>query len=69
MFDWLKKLFGEGVIRLEGTLDDGTEVTAKMPYIGSIDTMVEEDVIETSKNQIYVKYGKRVRELRITGWY
>ncbi len=68
MFDWLKRCFGEGKIRVEGTLVDGTGFTAKLPYIGDISTMDEREILAKVRQEIRVEWGKTVATCRVVGY-
>lgn len=69
MFDWIKRLFGEGKIRARIACSDGSTGTVTVPYIGDIDTLDEEELGETIRRQVFVDYGKRVTSVAILGWY
>ncbi len=73
MFDWATRLFGEGKIRFEGecTKPDGTvvEFVVKMPYIGSLGTVTEKEIIGECVNHMFVEKGVRVTKIRIHGGY
>lgn len=69
MFDWIKKLFGEGKIRVEFTDESGKEFIGKVPYIGDITTIEEEELKEEISNQWLVKTGARIVDFKIVGWY
>jgi hypothetical protein len=69
MFDFIKRMFGEGKIRARIECDDGSTGTATVPYIGDIDTLNEEELGETIRQQVFVDYGKRVTSVTILGWY
>lgn len=68
MFDWLKRCFGEGNIRVEGTLTDGTVWRAKCPYIGDINTLDEAELFDKLRRDILVNHGKRVKTCQVIGW-
>jgi hypothetical protein len=68
MLDFIKRMFGEGEIRARIACDDGSTGTAKVPYIGDIETMNEAELSETIRQQVFVKYGKRVTSVNIIGW-
>lgn len=68
MFDWLKRCFGEGKIRVEGTLTDGTAFAAKCPYIGDIETLDEEELLYNVRRDVLVNHGKHVASCRVVGW-
>jgi hypothetical protein len=62
-------MFGEGKIRVEITFDDGSHASAKVPYIGDINTL---DVVELKnhvKRLCLVEYGRRATGVNIIGWY
>lgn len=67
MFDWIKKLYGEGKIRVECVLSGGRKCTVKMPYVGDIDTMDEIEVIQTAKDYVKVEHGLIVVSAKIVG--
>lgn len=69
IIDSIKRCFGEGKIRFEGILEDGTKFTAKMDYIGDINTLNEKEVIEDLKRKAFVEYGWRIKEAKIVGYY
>ena len=69
MFDWLKRCCGEGKIRVEITMDDGSTGIAKVPYIGDITTMDTEEVKTLVTNIAFVEYGKIVTNVKILGHY
>ena len=68
MIDWIKSLFGEGKIRVEGEFTDGTSFTAKVPYIGAISTMNETELFDNVKQSILVEHGKQVKTIRLVGY-
>lgn len=39
MFDWIRKLFGEGYITFSMVLEDGRTAPGRVPYIGDINTL------------------------------
>ena len=67
--DWLKRMFGEGKIRMEVTLADGTKGVLKMSYIGSLATADADEIKEEATNRLYVEKGLTVRSIRILGAY
>ena len=69
IFDSIKRLFGEGVIRIEGTLTDGTSFVAKQPYIGDRSEMTDKEIILDVANRIYVESGRIVLNAKIVGEY
>jgi hypothetical protein len=68
MFDWLKRCFGEGKIRVEGTLTDGTGFTAKISYIGDIDTVDKSELLDHVRRSVLVEHGERVATCRVVGF-
>jgi hypothetical protein len=68
MFDWLTRMFGEGKIRVEGTLTDGTTFAAKCPYIGDINTLDERELFAKLRADMLVNHGKRVASCRVVGF-
>lgn len=69
MFDWLKKLFGEGMIRFEMTTADGRTGIGKVPYIGDLSTIDTNEFKRDMIAQSFVKYGERVVDVKIVGYY
>jgi len=69
MFDWIKRLFGEGMIRFEMVTADGRKVIGRVPYIGDIQTLDTEEVAFDLINQCRVRYGEHVVKVRILDWY
>ena len=69
MFDFIKKMFGEGKIRTEVHFDDGSFTAVKVPYIGDINTLDVAELRRTIRKQMLVDYGKRVTQVNILGWY
>lgn len=63
MFDWLKKLFGEGHIYADIVCDDGSTGRTKAPYIGDPTTFDRNEYIEHLKAEVWHKHGKRVTEI------
>lgn len=70
MFDWLKRQFGEGKIRVEGKLIDGSGFIAKVPYIGDLSTLDKNELFETLRRTMLVEHGERVdmTSLKIIGY-
>lgn len=66
---FLKRLFGEGVIRFEGVTADGTKFTAKVGYEGSLDTLDKHEMEEYVKNRVFVETGKQIKTVKIVGMY
>ena len=63
----IKKLFGEGTIRIEGHLVGGRGFTIKMPYAGDIDTLDEEEIFQHVRDEMLVQHGKQIADLHIVG--
>ena len=68
MFDWFRKMCGEGNIRFEVILKDGRDFTVKMPFIGSIEN--EKNLINNILPVIEVELGqvKKIRIIAISGY-
>jgi hypothetical protein len=62
VFDFIKRMFGEGKIRAEFICSDGTSGSVKAPYIGQY---IESEVLEHLKNAIEVEYGKKITHIKI----
>lgn len=63
MFDWIKRLFGEGTIYFDFVCEDGSAGRGKSPYIGDPGTF---DIVcyrEQIKSEIWHQYGKRVTQI------
>lgn len=61
---WLTRLLGyEGLVRVEGTVDDGRTVTAAVPI--SCIGVSQDEVVHYIQRQIEVKYGVRLTSLKI----
>jgi hypothetical protein len=69
MFNFIKKLFGEGKIRAEIECDDGSKGVVKIPYIGDLDTLDMVEFKDHVQRRCLVDYGKRVTKINITGMY
>lgn len=64
MFDWLKKLFGNGVIYFEcKDAITGTVATGKMNYIGEYN---EPAAIKGIKEEVYSQTQRHVTDIVIT---
>lgn len=61
----IKRLFGEGKIRVEGETEDGRTFVTKIPYVGDPSTMTPREIIQHVKNEIRVEHGLRVKSARI----
>jgi hypothetical protein len=69
MFDWLRKLHGEGKIRAEVMTADGRQGIVKVPYIGDINTLNKEEFRRNVIDQVWVNKGIRVTDVKLVGWY
>lgn len=69
MFDFIKRMFGEGKIRARIVCSDGTTGVAKVPYIGDISTLNEDELKETIRQTVFVEYGKHVTSVTVLGWH
>lgn len=69
MFTWLKRLFGEGKIRVNFVLENGKHGVAKVPYIGDIDGLDLRTLKNHVKKQVLVETGFNVTDLTVIGWY
>ena len=69
MFDFIKRLFGKGVIRCELRTADGRKGTAKIPYIGDFSTLDMPEFIQHVIKQAWINNGERVVDVKIIGWY
>ena len=67
MFDWYKKLFGEGVMRFEVMTSDARPGVVKIKYIGDINTVDMEEVKFRIRNECLVKYGEEVVSVKYIG--
>lgn len=62
MFDWIKRLYGEGVVHFTFETVDGRTGTGKIPYIGEYD---EAELIATVKRTMRVEHNVIVSALTI----
>ena len=69
MFDWLKRLAGEGKIRTSVTFTNGQSATVKVPYIGDINTLDMGELKIYIRKFCFVEYGLRVDTITIDGYY
>lgn len=69
MFDWFKKLYGEGKIRADVTLSDGTTAVVRVPYIGDLSTLDRDEFEQDIIRKIWVEHGRRATSVTITGFY
>lgn len=63
MFDWLKKLYGQGRVRIEWKAENGSFGTAKMPFIGAFDS--EAELIEIFINECLLEKNIKITKARI----
>ena len=70
MFDWIKRQFGEGKVRVEGKLVDGSAFTAKISYIGDISTLNKNELFANLQRKVLVERGEDVdmNSLKIIGY-
>lgn len=66
MFDWIKKLFGEGTVRFTFKSSDGRNGTGKISYIGEYD---EKEVRKAIRNKMIVDHNVDVLSIEIVGHY
>lgn len=69
MFSFIRRMFGEGMIRFEMTTADGRKGTGKVTYEGDISTLDPKEFEQDMIRQSFVRYGERVVEVKILGWY
>ena len=69
MFDFVKRLYGEGKIRAEVDFADGSFAVVKVPYIGDIDTLDLGEFRADIRRKCLVDHGKYVTSVKIIGWY
>jgi hypothetical protein len=62
MFDFIKRLFGEGRVRLEGVTSDGRTFNGKLSYIGALH---EKDIINHFAEMCMVEKGIKIIRARI----
>ena len=62
MFDWLKRLYGEGTVKVGFTTLSGIKGTAKMSYIGEYDEL---EIRQQVTEQIESKYNCVVATTKI----
>jgi len=68
MFDSIRRLFGEGTVRVEGLVPGQGKFVAKIPYTGDVNTLDENELFDIVKRKVLVEYGVRVVDLKIIGW-
>jgi hypothetical protein len=69
ILDGIKRLFGEGKIRVKIRTSDGRTGTTKVKYIGVIDNMYEQELKEHIIKRAYVEEGITVTSVEILGYY
>ncbi len=65
MIDWIKSLFGKGTIHFEFHCQDGSSGRAKLPYIGDIKTMDEDEMFRKLKSDLWLKYNKHMISAKV----
>lgn len=65
MFDWIRRLFGEGKIRVKFTDESGKEFVGRVPYIGDISTLDQHELRTEVSNQWVAKTGCRIIDFKI----
>lgn len=65
MFDWFKRLFGEGYIHFTGKTVDGKSMKGKIEYTGDVSTLDTNELEDTIRVQCWQKYGERVSTIEI----
>lgn len=66
MFDWIKRLFGEGVVRFRFEAVDGRVGTGKISYIGEYD---ESELRKNIKSKMLVDHNVQVVIIDIIAHY
>ena len=66
MFDFIKKLFGDGVVHFTFTCTDGRSGKGKINYIGEYD---REEVLRAIKKKLLVEENVVVTSLDIVAHY
>ena len=69
MFEFIRKMFGEGKIRTEIVCDDGSTGVVKVSYTGDLATLDHDELKQHVKNWCLVEHGLRVVSVKITGAY
>jgi len=67
MFGFIKKMFGEGKIRADIVLVDGTKGTVKVSYKGDLSNIDHDEFARYVKNTAFVESGKVVKSVKIVG--
>ena len=63
MFDFIKKMFGEGHIYADIVCEDGSTGRLRAPYIGDPATFNKAEYTAHVKAEVWFKHGKRVTEV------
>lgn len=66
---WLRRLAGEGKIKVEITFSDGSKGSAKIPYEGDLSTLDKNELVEYVKNYCLVEYDMVATIVKIVGAY
>lgn len=67
MFNWLRKLFGDGKVRIELITVDGKQGQATAPFVGDVGKTPEKELLADIVNQIFVDKGWKIAKIRILG--
>lgn len=67
MFNWFKRLFGEGKIRVKFTTDEGRNGALIIDYIGDLETLNESVVFKKCRETLLVEYGLHLKSFKIIG--
>jgi hypothetical protein len=65
MFDFIKKMYGEGKIRFKAEFDDGRVADITVSYIGDLSTYRKKYIA----NRLEVEYGGKIKSLVKVGAY
>ena len=64
MFDFIKRLFGEGWIHYSGVTKDRRPFKGKTEYIGEFDS--EEEVLALVRKKIEARYNVEIASMKIS---
>jgi hypothetical protein len=67
MFDFIKRLYGQGFIRCECTDTDGRVFLMKIPYIGDYNTIDKVELREHAASQYQSQTGRVLKSFAIVG--
>lgn len=67
--DGIKALFGEGKLRFDVELADGSRGSVKMSYIGDLSTLDMAECKAEVKRRLLVETGKVARTITFVGAY